>query len=57
MLKRSCTFCKNNTSSCFKENVMQKVYQNPRNDFNSLRFNNLLFQITHQMKQGLATSM
>ena len=57
MLKRSHTFCKKNTSFCFKENVMQKVYQNPRNDFNSLRFDNLLFQITNQMKQGSATSI
>ena len=57
MLKRSHTFCKKNTSFCFKENVMQKVYQNPRNDFNSLRFDNLLFQITNQMKQVSATSI
>ena len=57
MLKRSYTFCKMNTSSCFKENVMQKVYQNPRNDFHSLRFDNLLFQITNQMKQVSATSI
>ena len=52
MTKRSYTFVRM-TQKCDAKSCIK----NPRNDFNSLRFNNLLFQITNQMKQGSATSM
>ena len=52
MLKTKYTFVRM-TQKCDAKSCIK----NPRNDFNSLRFNNLLFQITNQMRQGSATSI